>query len=114
MRGTRCDKHSFEAISVPTYNRSGTVNFISLVGMVLHVLLDLFTSQAFGIKTAARWHGRNPDKRAVLFDQIETRTVDPQIVPQFLIFRTLARRQRLVERQTLRVDLPPIYIFQIA
>ena len=50
--------------------------------MVLHVLLDLFSRQAFGIKSATRWHGGGADKGLILFDQVETRAVDQQVVAQ--------------------------------
>jgi predicted signal transduction protein with EAL and GGDEF domain len=80
----------------------------------MHVLLDLFNGQAFGIKAAARWHGCDAYKRPVLFDQIEARAIDPQIVTQLLVLRALAGCQRLVERQRLGIDLPPVDILQVA
>ena len=82
--------------------------------MVLHVLLDLFAGQAFGIKAPARRHGRNADERPVLFDLIETRAVDPQIVAQLLVLRILAASQGLIEGQAFRIALPPVNILQIA
>ena len=80
--------------------------------MLLHVLLYLLASQTLGIKPSPRRHRRSADKRPILFKQIETRGVDPDIVSQLLIFWVLAGCQRLIESQSLGITLPPEDIFQ--
>ena len=41
-------RHALEVIPVPAYDGGGTVNFVFLLGMVLHVLLDLLAVRPSG------------------------------------------------------------------
>jgi hypothetical protein len=82
--------------------------------MTRDVCLDIGARKIAGIQRAAGRHRRGADERAIAVHEIESAAVDEQIVPEIARRGRARLRERLVERQPLRVALAPVDRFEIA
>src|ERR1035441_1384477 len=82
--------------------------------MLLDVLLHLIVRQVRRIKSSPRRNSLRTHKRFIFVNQVEARGVDPKIASQLHIAPVPTRGQRLVERQSLGIALPPVDTFQVA
>src|SRR5271169_5093325 len=99
---------------MPSNHGERTVNLISLFWMGFHVLFNLFASQVLRVKSSPGWNGSGANEGFVVVEQIEARSIDPEIAPQHFILWILARSQRLIQRQPIRINLPPVDLLEIA
>src|SRR5580700_7696905 len=76
--------------------------------MRFHVLLNLFASQILRIKSSSRRRQSRTDERFVIVEKIESRGVNPEVAAQRFILWIVACRERLVQRQSVRIYLSPV------
>src|ERR1700733_5958963 len=82
--------------------------------MCLDVLVDLLTRQIRGIKSLPRRHGFCSDEWLISVNEVEARRIDPQITAQREVALVSAGCQRLVQRQSGGIALPPVDAFEVA
>src|SRR5579863_4157768 len=80
--------------------------------MSFHVLRNLFTGQILRIKSSSRGRQSRTDERFVIVEKIESRGVNPEVAAQRFILWIVACRERLVQRQSVWIDLSPIDFFE--
>src|SRR5262249_56213315 len=89
-------------------DRVVVVKVVLFAGMILHILLDLFSRQTLWVKSTARGHRLRAGGGVIVIDKIESAAVDHEQPAEFRIFR------RFVERESLRIALPPIYSVEVS
>src|SRR5215813_13346800 len=99
---------SNEIISAAFDDRVLVVKLVLFAGMILHILLDLFSRQTLWVKSTARGHRLRAGGGVIVIDKIESAAVDHEQPAEFQIFR------RFVERESLRIALPPIDIVEVS
>src|SRR5690349_5571506 len=98
---------------MPANHGCRAVNFCFLIRMIFEVFFDVVSRKAVGIESSSWRHWFFPDERFVLVQQIESRTIDAQIPPQFHITWIGSPRKRLAQLQPLRVALTPVDLLQV-
>ena len=106
--------NSFEFFLVPAYDGELIVDRRLLLRMLPNVLFHLIASYFCRIESASRRHDLAADKGFLLLQQVEARSINPQIAPQLQVAEVPIRCQRLIKRQTLGIALPPIDAFEVA
>src|SRR5215471_3863871 len=98
---------SNEIVSAAFDDRVLVVKLVLFAGMILHILLDLFSRQTLCIKSTARRHRLGAGERVIVVDNIESAAVDHEQSAELRIFGGF------VERESLRIALPPIDGFEV-
>ena len=103
----------FELIATPAHDGGRAVDFRFCVRMIRDIFFDLLAGQAWRIKTAAGRHWLLADEGLVFIDQVEPRSVDPEITAQLYVARVFAVFQGLVQREGVGIDLAPINAVEV-